>query len=215
MPFREHLNFVTQTLKHFRLTGAIAPSSAFLARAMTRSLDRRPPVPWRILEVGAGTGPMTSAIVRKMRDGDELECYELNPDFCRHLRRRFQHEVLFRRRARQVVIVEQDICGLPAGRRYDLVVCSLPFNNFQPELAQQIMALLCNALQPGASLVFFEYLFLRQAVQAVNFNRQERERLAKIEKIVDTFCRRGDYRQEIVWMNLPPAMTREIKKPRS
>ena len=211
MPFKDQIEFVTQSFRDFHLTGAVAPSSPYLSRAMTRRLQDREKHPWRILEVGAGTGPFTEYIVRHMKDGDELECYELNPRFCSRLKDRLKHETIFQRRAHQVTILEKNICSLPRQNRYDLVVSGLPFNNFAPLLVRQIMALLFKALKPGASLTYFEYLMIRHA-KGVLGGRREREKLAQVEEILAEADRWGRSEDEIIWRNFPPAIVRSITK---
>src|SRR3712207_2100544 len=61
-PVRDHLEFLRQFRRQFETTGAVAPSSRFLAAAMTGPLSRRTK-PARILEVGPGTGAVTRKIV--------------------------------------------------------------------------------------------------------------------------------------------------------
>ena len=66
--------------RNFHTTGAILPSSRFLARAMTFDL-KGPRRPARILEVGPGTGAVTREIVRHLQDDDRFDAVEINPSF--------------------------------------------------------------------------------------------------------------------------------------
>jgi len=70
-------DFFREFRHHFRTTGAILPSSRFLARALVRHL-RGPRAPSRILEVGPGTGSVTCEIARRMLPGDRLDAVEIN-----------------------------------------------------------------------------------------------------------------------------------------
>src|SRR5437764_7592893 len=80
--------------RNFRTTGAVLPSSPFLAKALVAPLaGSRPPA--YILEVGPGTGAVTKAIVRRMRPGDRLDAVELNPQFAERLRQRIKSEPFF------------------------------------------------------------------------------------------------------------------------
>src|SRR5215813_13843699 len=87
--------------RNFHTTGAILPSSLFLARAMATDL-KVPRRPARILEVGPGTGAVTREIVRLLQDDDRFDAVEINPSFVQHLRLRFQQEKLFRTRLDQL-----------------------------------------------------------------------------------------------------------------
>src|SRR5579863_4677596 len=64
------VTFIKQSFKAFHTTGAIAPSSPFAAKAMVRSLPRRAediPDDFKVLEVGAGTGPFSAVIAKRMK----------------------------------------------------------------------------------------------------------------------------------------------------
>ncbi|HTK76950.1 MAG TPA: hypothetical protein VL371_16910, partial [Gemmataceae bacterium] len=72
--------FLKESRRHFRATGALLPSSRFLAKTLAAPLSGARP-PYRILEVGPGTGAVTRAIARRMISGDQLDAVELNPRF--------------------------------------------------------------------------------------------------------------------------------------
>ena len=76
--------FLRQARRDFLRTGAIAPSSRFLARAICSEMRRAGP-PVRALEAGAGTGALTGEILESLPDGSRLDIYELNPVFAEHL----------------------------------------------------------------------------------------------------------------------------------
>src|SRR5688500_16349675 len=91
--------------KNFRTTGAILPSSPFLARALASELNE-PRKPGRILEVGPGTGPVTREILRLLKPADRLTAIEINPKFVRLLRRRFDSDPLFSPYRHQTELIE-------------------------------------------------------------------------------------------------------------
>src|SRR5205807_4789590 len=80
-------DFFRECRRHFRTTGAVLPSSRFLARALVKQL-RGPRGPARILEVGPGTGSVTVEIARRMLSGDRLDAVEINGHFARLLEQR-------------------------------------------------------------------------------------------------------------------------------
>src|SRR5262245_61848640 len=65
----------------------VAPSSRFLSRAIVRGID------WSttrcVVELGAGTGPVTEQLVKAAPPGARLVINEFDPDFCRLLRSKF------------------------------------------------------------------------------------------------------------------------------
>src|SRR5262245_26298183 len=87
-------NFLREFRRQFRNTGAILPSSRFLARALVAEL-RKPRLPARILEVGPGTGSVTLEITRHLLPGDTLDAVEINEHFVQLLQRRIENEPRF------------------------------------------------------------------------------------------------------------------------
>ncbi|MFE6865684.1 phospholipid methyltransferase [Kitasatospora sp. NPDC057692] len=77
--------FLSEALRTFRLTGAVAPSGADLVNALVVPATSRPDRPISVLEVGAGTGAVTRRLVRVLRPGDRLHVVESNPRFVQRL----------------------------------------------------------------------------------------------------------------------------------
>jgi len=75
-------------LRHGRKIASFAPSSRFMARKITEGID------WDqakcIVELGAGTGPITAEIVRRVRPQTKLLVIELDPTLCSRLQARFR-----------------------------------------------------------------------------------------------------------------------------
>src|SRR5437588_12929510 len=89
--FEECGEFLRQCRRQFRSTGAILPSSRFLARALVSEIAK-PREPGRILEVGPGTGSVTRQILRRMRPDDLLDAVEINANFLVRLVQRLEND---------------------------------------------------------------------------------------------------------------------------
>src|SRR5437870_2641258 len=76
----DHLEFFRQYRRRFQTTGAVAPSSRFLARALAKPFEQHAR-PCRVLEIGPGTGAVTRRIVRLLKPDDRLDLVELNENF--------------------------------------------------------------------------------------------------------------------------------------
>ena len=72
--------------------------------------------------------------------------------FADMLRRRFADSSDFRTEA-DTDLVEGSILDLDAEGKFDYVVCGLPFNNFEPELVDQMLGVMVRALKPEGKLV--------------------------------------------------------------
>src|SRR5215468_8536480 len=67
--------------------GAVMPSGRLLARTMAQYVDRDGEDP--IIELGPGTGAITSALIDRGVDPKRLVLVEFNPGFCALLRDRY------------------------------------------------------------------------------------------------------------------------------
>ncbi|MEM8495633.1 MAG: methyltransferase domain-containing protein [Planctomycetota bacterium] len=74
-------------MKHGTRVASVAPSSRFLSAATARFVDATKPQ--TIVELGAGTGPVTAEILRRMHPDSRLLALELDDDFAAVLRQRF------------------------------------------------------------------------------------------------------------------------------
>ena len=153
--------FLSQTLRRFHDTGAIAPSSRWLGRALAEPLAERGDGPMSVLEAGPGTGAVTREIVRHLRPGDRLTLCEINPVFVEHLRRRFESDARLRSHRDSVTIVEGPVESLEGEGSFDHIVCGLPFNNFEPDQVREIFGVFQRLVKPGGTVNFFEYAAIR------------------------------------------------------
>jgi len=104
MKISEALHFLLG-LRDLTRTGTVMPTSRWGSQALLREFRRRRS-PRRILEVGAGTGAVTSVLVRYMEPGDSLLLCEINPDYAAYLHHRFQTDPSLARVQDQVEFFE-------------------------------------------------------------------------------------------------------------
>lgn len=205
------LAFVGEFRRNFHATGALLPSSPALARRMTGPMRRHEGAK-RILEVGPGTGAFTADVVRHLRRGDRLELLEANPTFVAVLRRRFDTERAFRRVRSQCRLVQGYAPDAIERPPYDYIISGLPMNNFEPELVERILTELVDALVPGGTLSYFEYLWIRE-VKATVAGAGERRRLRAVARVTDAFIRRYRTAADHVLVNVPPAVAHHLRRP--
>ncbi|HXE30684.1 MAG TPA: methyltransferase domain-containing protein [Terriglobales bacterium] len=209
-PLSGYRVFYSQFRKHFHHTGAVAPSSARLARAITAPLARTGRRPVRVLEVGAGTGVFTRAILENLAAGDALDVYEINPAFEPYLR-----SVLAGGEARGVRcrLHLDDITRAMSAEPFHYIISGLPLNNFPAPEVEAILALYMSLLVPGGTLSYFEYLYIRNLKRALVQNPGERARLNAVGDVVTAFLERYPNHSAAVRLNLPPAVARHVVAP--
>jgi phospholipid N-methyltransferase len=201
--------FFREYLRHFHNTGAIAPSSRWLAAALARYVQPGEN-PLRILEVGPGTGAVTRRIVPRLGPDDSLDLVELNDRFVERLQSRFASDPVFAAVADRARIIHRPIEELPAEARYDVIISGLPLNNFSVAAVERILNVLAGLLAPGGTLSFFEYIAVRPA-RALVSGKADRRRLRGIAAALAETLRRGEFRRECVWPNLPPAWVHHLR----
>jgi len=135
-------------------TAAILPSGEALSRAMAAAVD--PSQPGVFVELGAGTGPITAALVERGVSPERLILIEFLPVFCDVLRRRFPAAHVI---AGDAFDAPSLLSALNVGPLAG-IVSSLPLYSRRPE---QRKHLLHELLQMGPLGIPF--------VQATNFAR--------------------------------------------
>jgi len=198
---------------NFQSTGALLPSSRFLARALVRYVAAgREGQPRRILEAGPGTGAVTRRLVAAMGPNDRLDLAECNEQFVHRLRQHLQTDPLLGRAAERIRLFHLPVQELVCESGYDVIVCGLPFNNFPAELVEQILGTLLNLLRPGGTLSFFEYMALRR-LRMLWARGEEQQRLRAIERVMSRVFEQRRVQVDWVWLNLPPAWVHHLRMP--
>lgn len=202
-------DFFREFRRHFRTTGAVLPSSRFLASALAAPL-RSPRGPARILEVGPGTGSVTRAIARRLLPDDRLDAVEINGHFVELLRERLSHDPAFVGRREQVEVIHAALEELAGESVYDYIVSGLPLNNFPVAQIRGIFAAFDRLLKPGGMLSYYEYVLVRQ-LKTPFVDRRERRRLFRVGRVVGGFIRDYQIRRERIFINVPPATVRHLR----
>ena len=147
----DETQFWRNLLEHPRLTGAVAPSSPFLARAMARAIG--PAAQGLIVELGPGTGPVTKALINEGVARERLVLVEYDAGFCRMLAQRFA----------PARVVQGDAYDLPAtladyaGVKIAAVVSSLPLLNQPAALRAKLIDDAFALMGPRGVFVQFTY----------------------------------------------------------
>ncbi|MBL1216159.1 MAG: methyltransferase domain-containing protein [Planctomycetes bacterium] len=189
-------------------TGSPFPSSGIFARAMTAAL-RQPRSPMRILEVGPGAGPMTAQIVRHLCEGDEWDVVEINPVFVRKVEDNFLAAAREHYPTATIRMHEGPIQTVPLEPGYDVIISSLPMNNFEPEIVTEILTRFHELLKPNGELFFYEYAWIRPIAGLIS-KPANRQRLRSIGQILRTLDGTPGVSKKIVPFNIPPAVKRSV-----
>jgi len=110
----------------------------------------------RVVELGAGTGAITRALLRYRVSAEDLLVLELNPDLCKDLHTDFPNAKVVCGDARELPALLAMTPGFEDGMT-DAVVSSLGFLSMPPELIEQIIAASFCCLPPNGVFVQFTY----------------------------------------------------------
>ena len=159
--------------------GAVMPSGRVLARTMAQYVDIDSSGP--VVELGPGTGAITSALIERGVDQDRLVLVEYNPGFCALLRDRYPHARVVQGDAYTLRDSLRNVLSTPASA----VVSGLPLVIKPMPTRLKLIREAFLALAPGAPFVQFTYSVappIPKSLPGVSTQASER-----------------------IWMNLPPA----------
>ncbi|MBO6603546.1 MULTISPECIES: class I SAM-dependent methyltransferase [Paracoccaceae] len=138
--------FMTQLLKRPHQVVALAPSSEGLAREMAARVD---PAAGPVIELGAGTGKITRAILDRGLPPEQLHSIEMNPVFCDRLRAAFPGLNVYQ-------ISAGDVGTLPV-EDAQAVISGLPLLSMPVALQRAILTGTVTKVRPGCDYVQFTY----------------------------------------------------------
>lgn len=175
-------------------TGAIAPSSVFLARAMVKDLGLE--AAEAVLEYGPGTGVFTEFILRELKPGAKFAAIELNPRFSEVFMERYPDVPLFQ----DTVANVRRVCDDAEIRSVDCIVSGLPWATFSESTQLKCLDEMMRVLKPGGQFVTFAYVHGLVLPPARKFASLLPRYFTCVSK------------SSVVWLNLPPAIVYRCRR---
>lgn len=181
------LLFARRWLANPQKVGTIIPSGPHVSRLMARHARRAKDQ--AVIEVGAGTGPVTQALFDAGLPNDRLFVLEIDPDMCRHLRTRFP----------KAQVVEGDC--LRVGEfippewhgKIGSIVSGIPMVLLPYQMQKAMMDAFFSVLAPGGRVVQITFKWA-EPIQGQRMGYRGR-------------------RAGLTWKNLPPAFVWVYERP--
>jgi phosphatidylethanolamine/phosphatidyl-N-methylethanolamine N-methyltransferase len=174
-PLADNLRFLRALARRPQNIGAVLPSSAALARAIAQQM----PLDGPVLELGAGTGVVTRALLERGVTPAALTAVEYDPDMAAELACRYPAVRVIQGDAFDLARTLGAGAGPFAG-----IISGLPLLNFPVARRRAYMDGLTAHLKPGAPIVQFSYGTHAPVVPPDGFSV---------------------HRAALVWANIPPA----------
>ena len=121
-------------VRHGTSIASFAPSQRFLSRKIIAGIDYDKAK--CIVELGAGTGPVTAQLLARAKPHTRVIVVELDPDFCVRLRRKFPNADIVEGDAAKL----EQLLSARGIATVDHVVSGLPLPSFPAPLRDSILA---------------------------------------------------------------------------
>ncbi|MGH3545613.1 MAG: hypothetical protein ACRDPW_06780 [Mycobacteriales bacterium] len=200
--FRGWRDFMRHGYRSFNSTGALAPSSRWLARKIVKPLVQLRSLAngksLNVLEAGAGNGAASAHIAPLLHPGDSFTMVEINPAFTDGLRRWIESDAVSKLGLAEVTLVSDPIATVPAVGGYDVILSGLPHKNFGLQAATETFDWYFDALRPGGVLSFIRLAHLPPG---------------PVDKMILQRYRSFGTGRAYVPLNIPPAWVCYLQKP--
>ena len=181
--------FMKEMIRDPHDIGALCPSSEALANEMASALSRNTMRSGIFVELGAGTGPVTNALLRRGMPPERLIAVEKSEILADCLAKRFPEVRILCCGAEELPL------HLGSDTRVRAVVSSLPFRSLPREVCRSVMSVIEEILEPGGLYVQFTYALIGRMPFVPHYFRKLRTKL--------------------VLRNIPPAKVEVFRKPKT
>ncbi len=184
---QEHMLLLREFVRQPFHTATVAPSSRHLALRMASSVPLS--TAKNVVELGPGTGALTSAVLSRLNRNARFLAVELNPTFAEAWSKQFPE--------REVAIGSvanlRQICKSRSMDSVDCIVSGLPWQSFPEELQETGLDEVISVLPPGGQMVTFGYHVGLCIPSGRRFKSLVHDRFRRVERLAWE------------WRNLPPA----------
>ncbi len=148
----ENIIFFKSLLRSPLKTGAVFPSSKNLASSVSGFVNVPGPDEY-ILEIGAGTGRLTSALLERGVPAAQLIILEMQPSLAKFLKKNFHSVTILEGNAVDLIkLLPQRAIG-----NIQTVVSGIPMVNLRFQDQQQIITAIKNVIKSDGTLLQFTY----------------------------------------------------------
>ncbi len=198
---KELAHFVVQFCNNPAQVGAVAPCTQAVGAELTKYVAKfqteHPREPRHILEVGAGTGPITLVIAQLLRPNlDTFDAVEISPEFCAVLHKKIDGNY-------KVNIKCVSILDWKPAYKYDFIISTLPFNSLPLDLMSDILDHLQLLIKSNGVFSYVAYAGAARIKKSFLWGEKKAEHVAKME-ILEEFRKEYQIDKNLILLNFPP-----------
>lgn len=156
----EELLFFRRWIANPLKVGALLPSAPALARLVARNVEIGPDD--AVIEVGAGTGSLTKALVDAGIPRERLFVIEIDTDLCAYLRKKFPHVQVIHGDAGKLM----DIVPSRWHGKVSTVVSGIPMITLPFEAQQRLIRSWFSIVKPGGQMLQYTYSLISPIPEA-------------------------------------------------
>lgn len=198
---KETFQFISEAVTSFKNTGSIFPTSKWAAKELTSPLRAVASKSNRnILELGPGTGSVTERILKDMREDDTLFICELNPKFMKVLKKNLEKNENYWRHKERVTFFLGAAQDIDVEKKFDVVVCALPFLNFDKETVKSIFSNIRKISSTNAVMTYYEYIGMRRLSKYIPERQDRVKELEPVFRHIDL----AKTNKKRIWLNMLP-----------
>ena len=137
-------------LKKIFSTGAIRKTPSRILKKITSLIQTDKPL--SIMELGAGQGEITSAVINKIPAPKTYLAFEIDKNYYQKLSVDFP----------QIKVMPYDAFAFNShlnGTKADLIISSIPLSFYKKEKIEKLLEAIQDALQPGGSFIIIFHAF--------------------------------------------------------
>jgi len=194
--------FFTAFIRDPQAVGTVVPSGPFLSESVTRYIEPKNR-PMHILEIGAGTGPFTGEIIKKMGPADSLDIIEIDPHLCGVLQQKFGEY-------KNVHIHCLSILDWNPSYFYDYIISALPHNTFKADFVLAILDKYKSLINQNGVLSYIELMGFGDLKKFFLTGQKKADYLKNIGATA-AFRKRFEFCVDTVLLNCPPAHTYHLR----
>ncbi len=184
-----------QILKNPMELGTVAPSSPYLAKCVVAAANINPSQ--HVIEVGAGTGPITRHIIGQVTP-DKFCVVEPNPEMLSALKQEFPQAHHREEYVQQLPQIVEEL----GWSEVDVVVSSLPWSIFPKEAVVEGLEAIHTVLGPAGKMLTLVYSHAQYFPSSLYLEHQFNRYFEHV------------YRTRTTWRNVPPGYFLVGERPR-